>query len=75
MQISGITPFSLLDYPGEISCVVFTPGCNFRCGYCHNSEFVLPEKLKKVYQELIPETLFFRFLEKRKGKLTGVSLC
>ncbi len=28
--------FSLCDYPGEPSCVVFFSGCNFDCGYCQN---------------------------------------
>ncbi|MCC6694860.1 MAG: anaerobic ribonucleoside-triphosphate reductase activating protein [Candidatus Hydrogenedentes bacterium] len=27
---------SLVDYPGMIAAVVFTPGCNLRCSYCHN---------------------------------------
>jgi pyruvate formate lyase activating enzyme len=56
----------MIDYPGKISCVVFTPGCNLRCPFCHNSEFVLPEKLKIITKTLIPEKAFFNFLEKRK---------
>ncbi len=28
---------SLVDYPGHITAVYFTSGCNFRCGYCHNA--------------------------------------
>jgi len=75
MQISWINKFSLIDFPWEISCIIFTPGCNFRCPFCHNSEFVLPEKLEKVYKNLIPEEIFFNFLEKRKWKLTWVSIC
>ena len=53
MQISAINKFSLIEFPWEISSIVFTPSCNFRCGYCHNSEFVLPEKLKYIYKKLI----------------------
>lgn len=75
MQISWINTFSLIDYPGEISCIVFTPWCNFRCAFCHNSEFVLPEKLKYVYKNLIDEKIFFNFLEKRKWLLSWVSIC
>lgn len=33
---------SLLDYPGRVSAVVFTSGCNFRCPFCHNPELVMP---------------------------------
>jgi pyruvate formate lyase activating enzyme len=75
MQISWINKFSLIDFPWEISCIIFTPGCNFRCGFCHNSQFVLQEKLKDVYKMLIPEKSVFNFLEKRRWKLTGVSIC
>ena len=28
---------SLVDFPGKISAVFFTSGCNFTCGYCHNA--------------------------------------
>ena len=75
MQISWINKFSLIDYPWEVSCIVFTPWCNFRCGFCHNSEFVLPEKLKKIYKNLISEKALFNFLKKRKWLLTWVSIC
>lgn len=36
MLIGGFQPFSLSDYPGKPSAIVFTQGCNFRCPYCHN---------------------------------------
>ncbi|MCF7830795.1 anaerobic ribonucleoside-triphosphate reductase activating protein [Candidatus Gracilibacteria bacterium] len=72
MVISGIHTLTLLDFPGHISCIVFLPGCNFRCGYCHNAEFVIPEKIKKIEHDFIPEEKFFNFLETRKGKLEGV---
>lgn len=75
MQISWITKFSLIDFPWEISCIIFTPWCNFRCGFCHNSEFVLPEKLKSVYNNLIPKEIIFNFLEERKWRISGVSIC
>ncbi len=72
MLISGIQQCTLLDYPGITACVVFTPGCNFRCGYCHNPEFVLPEQIKCIQKNFIHEDVFFHFLEKRKGLLDGV---
>ena len=40
MIIGGFQKFSLLDYPGKISCIVFTQGCNFNCVYCHNKELI-----------------------------------
>jgi pyruvate formate lyase activating enzyme len=36
MLIGGFQPFTLSDYPGKPSAIVFTQGCNFRCPYCHN---------------------------------------
>ncbi|MFH1546375.1 MAG: anaerobic ribonucleoside-triphosphate reductase activating protein [Patescibacteria group bacterium] len=72
MQIAAIQKLTLLDFPGKTACTVFTPGCNFRCGYCHNPELVLPEKIAIAKQDLIPEEAFFNFLGKRKGLLDGV---
>jgi len=72
MQISAIQKFTMLDFPGKIACIVFTAGCNFRCGYCHNPEFVLPEQIKEIKKSFIQEEVFFAFLEQRIGKLEGV---
>lgn len=44
MQLAGFMKLSLLDYPGELACTVFTKGCNFRCPFCHNASIVLPEE-------------------------------
>jgi len=68
MIISGLVKFSLNDYPGKTSAVVFTRGCNFRCRYCHNPELVLPEK----YAPEISQNDIFSFLETRRGKLDAV---
>lgn len=72
MLISGVQKITLLDYPDHIACIVFTAGCNFRCGYCHNPEFVLPEMLQQLKGNFIPESTFFHFLEQRKNKLEAV---
>ncbi len=36
MNIRGIYKTSLIDFPGRISTVLFSGGCNLRCKYCHN---------------------------------------
>jgi pyruvate formate lyase activating enzyme len=36
MRWGGLIPFSLSDFPGCVSAIAFTKGCNFRCPYCHN---------------------------------------
>ena len=66
MQIGGLQKTSLLDYPGKIACIVFTPGCNFKCGYCHN-----PELFTKN-EPVLNLPAFFEFLKARAGKLDGV---
>ena len=68
MKIGGFQKVSLIDYPGRISAVVFTRGCNFRCPFCHNPELVDPER----FTDLIPEPEILSFLEKRRGRLDAV---
>lgn len=75
MIISWINTFSLIEFPDQICCVIFTLWCNLLCDYCHNSEFVLPEKIEKMKKNIIPEIAIFNFLEKRKWQLTAVSIC
>lgn len=36
LLIGGLTPFSTVDWPGTLACVVFLAGCPWRCPYCHN---------------------------------------
>jgi pyruvate formate lyase activating enzyme len=38
LQVGGLTPFSTVDYPGQIAAVVFVQGCPWRCAYCHNPQ-------------------------------------
>ncbi|NYT18557.1 MAG: anaerobic ribonucleoside-triphosphate reductase activating protein [Methanobacteriales archaeon] len=39
MELGG-TLISSLEYPGKVSLVIFTGGCNLRCPYCHNPEMI-----------------------------------
>ena len=41
MRIAGLQKLTLLDYPGKTACTVFTPGCDFRCPFCHNADVVV----------------------------------
>lgn len=72
MKLSAIERFTMLDYPDKVACIAFTPGCNMRCGFCHNPEFVLPEKIRELQADFIEEQTFFNFLDKRRGLLEGV---
>lgn len=64
--IGGVQKTSLLDFPDKISAIVFTQGCNFDCGYCHNPDLLNSKK------DIYKTDVFFEFLDKRKGKLDGV---
>lgn len=43
---------SMTDYPGKYAAVFFTPGCNFRCGYCHNAELLGGEQSRLSWERL-----------------------
>jgi len=38
------TQSSMKDYPGRMAGLFFTPGCNFRCGFCHNPDLFTAAK-------------------------------
>lgn len=67
LPIYDITPFTLLDFPGRMACIVWFSGCNMRCGYCHNPQIVKGKGNKPIADVL-------SFLEKRKNRLDGVVL-
>lgn len=66
MAISGMVKTSTIDYPGLLSTVIFTSGCNFDCFYCHNRSILKPA-LKQMEEKDV-----FSFLEKRKNLMDGV---
>jgi len=68
LRIGGLQKFSLIDYPGKISAVVFTQGCDFKCPFCQNVNLVLPEK----FSDSITEESVLNFLKTRQGQLQGV---
>ncbi len=68
MKIGGIQKCSLIDYPGKISAILFTIGCNFHCPYCHN-----PELVQETADEIGVGEIF-SFLERRKNILDAVTI-
>ncbi len=69
MRIAGLQKLTLLDYPHQVACTVFTCGCNFRCPFCHNASLVLPERSA---DEGLDADSVLAFLSKRQGILDGV---
>jgi len=51
MVIAGLQNLSLVDFPGHLAAVVFTQGCNFKCGYCHNPDLITFDKRPGLSQE------------------------
>jgi pyruvate formate lyase activating enzyme len=68
MKIAHIQKTSLIDYPGKISAIIFTLGCNFACPYCHNPELVDPTR----FVHPLDEDEVIAFLKKRAGQLDAV---
>ncbi len=70
MEIRGVQPASMIDWPGKICAVVFLAGCNFRCPYCHNPELVEGSGGGEVvaWEDLAA------YLESRAGWIDGVTI-
>jgi pyruvate formate lyase activating enzyme len=62
MKIGGYIKTSFNEWPGKVTAVVFTKGCNFRCPYCHNAQLVLKKERGKedMSDESILEDLEMR---------------
>lgn len=67
MILAGLQKNSFIDFPGKISCVLFTTGCNFICPYCHNADLARGE-----FPARFDVTEIIDFLQSRQGKLEGV---
>lgn len=67
MNFSGITKTSLVDFPDKIATVLFTPGCNLRCPFCHNWRIVVDPKPPFLDEEMI-----FHLLKSRKKYINRV---
>lgn len=72
IPIAGLQKQSMIDYPGNITAVIFTQGCNFRCGYCHNPELVYPELFDK--ETLYQNTELLQWVHKRSRMLDAVCI-
>lgn len=66
MDFAGIDKFSLLDYDEMVSIVLFAPGCNFRCPFCHNIQDVVDSKVRIPFDEIL------EYLKSRKVVIDAV---
>ncbi len=64
---AGFQGTTLIDFPGRIASILFAPGCNLRCPYCHNGAlFSVPD------DELMPAGILAEELDKRRGFIDGI---
>jgi len=66
MKIFGVSPTSIIDFNDKICTVLFLSGCNFRCGYCHNSDIV------KSNESLVSVEDTLKDLDYRKSFIDGI---
>jgi pyruvate formate lyase activating enzyme len=67
MKFSGLQKTSLLDYPDKVASVLFTPGCNLRCPFCHNWRIAANPQ-----PPFLQEAAALEILEKRKKYVDAV---
>jgi len=67
MKFSGLQKTSLVDFPNRISSVLFTPGCNLRCPFCHNWRIVVDPK-----PPFLTEEMALKILEDRRKYVDSV---
>lgn len=67
MKFSGLQKTSLVDFPGKVASVLYTPGCNLRCPFCHNWRIVLDPR-----PPFLTEETAMKILESRKRYVDAV---
>jgi len=67
MKFSGLQKISMIDYPNKIASVLFTPGCNLRCGFCHNWRIAVDPQ-----PPFLQEAAALELLEARKRYVDAV---
>lgn len=74
-RLEDWVPFSTLDYPGELSAVLFFKGCPYRCHYCHNPH-LLEFNNDCINQPISPQSIELqnKFLPNRQKLLDAVVL-
>jgi len=68
MKIGAALGFNLIDYPGRIAAVAFTPGCNYLCPHCHAAPLLANAKD-------IGDKGFLDYLGTVKEWVNGVVIC
>ena len=67
MKFSGLQKTSLVDYPHKVASVLYTPGCNLRCPFCHNWRIAVDPK-----PPFLQEAVALDILDARKKYVDAV---
>lgn len=75
----GLLRTSLVNFPGRVAAVVFLPGCNLRCPFCHNGELasssvVSGPRPSEGGDEYVGLEAVYEHLERRKAVLGGFAI-
>ena len=67
IKIAGMQKLTLLDYPEKTAAILFLPGCNMRCPFCHNHELIdWSNRDYLTFDEI------YKYLDMRKNILDGI---
>ena len=66
-RVGGLTPFTTIDFPGQLATVVYLQGCPWRCRYCHNGHLLDSGGAAEIGWGEVME-----FLRQRRGLLDAV---
>ncbi|MVU76134.1 anaerobic ribonucleoside-triphosphate reductase activating protein [Nocardia sp. ET3-3] len=67
IRLGGWSRLSTCDWPGKLVTTLFTQGCPWRCGYCHNPELLPPRTPPALDWNVVRVHLF-----RRRELLDGV---
>jgi len=67
VKFSGLQKTSLLDFPDKVASVLYTPGCNLRCPFCHNWRIIVDPQ-----PPFLQEGAALQILERRKKYVDAV---
>ncbi len=69
MNIGGLQKVSFCDFPGKVSAVIFTRGCNFNCPFCHNQQLIPMNAADDV---VVDDKQIWQYLKTRRNQLDGL---
>lgn len=68
--IRGFLESTLIDWPGRIASILFLPGCNLRCAYCHAGPLLEPAPEERIAFDRLAA-----FLSDKRDWIDGVVVC